>query len=819
MKQWTHNPDIAVAFNSADRQNSHVVPQLDIAGLPCARKSNVERVRKFFEMQNRSCAMVVGMHRSGTSCTAGILAKLGYEAPENMIGANKSNPKGHWEAVPVARLNDRILKFAGNEWQSWEALNLNWINTPYFDRFVEEGRSVLCEIFTDAPMIVLKDPRLCRLASVWLEVLKSSGFETTVFMPLRHPAEVSASLGLRNSMDAAQGQYLWLRYLLDAESGTRGRRRFFFHYSKLVANWRKTLRQAEVAVGAVFPRLNDATAVSIDAFVDQTLYRNRSTDRGGVELLDPLVEELFQILAGWADGGERAEDFRRIDEINRTFSAFAKQARPLFLAFDDVQARLKDMQASLAQQKAGLEEAEVQPEAGATAKSAATPDVANFISARQNEIDSLQSMLKQITKELVDDGTGLRASLAKLLSNAQSEKLATVAGAEIEKQEANEKIGALISELAEMHEASETAAKQATELREMIESLRLHDAQASVDAAQAHQTISELESCVSALTSELEQKRAEIDHVYAERDDIAKQIEALARDAEEARARELGLERQLQKSNDELIASLDEIVTLANLLRNAEQNALSVQADLNAEQKARRALEKEIMAQQVKAAARQEQVAELREKLADAAAGRRTVQEKKNAADAKLLMLRETHATLQAKVEALKREVKNQTALAEAVEIEKSLASSKLKALRVKQESLLAKKSRLELENRRANARAKSADYHAKLTSRILALMAKEELALPSTKKPSKLLGRIFGSRQRSWKKFCDSLADQGVFDANAYLIMYPDVVEAEMDPLVHYLTRGQLERRKLPHNVEQIVMGGKDREQLELNK
>ncbi len=770
-------------------------------------------------MQARSCALVVGMHRSGTSCTAGILAQLGFAAPENMIGANPSNPKGHWEAEPIARFNDRILSFSGAEWRSWDDLNRNWVNTPYFDRFVAEGCSVLGEAFNDAPMIVLKDPRLCRLASVWHEILKSSGFEVTVFMPLRHPAEVAASLGARNSIDTAQGQYLWLRYMLDAETGTRGRRRFLFRYSNLVSDWRETLRQAEVSIGAVFPRLNDATAASIDAFVDQNLYRNRSTDLGGAGMLHPLVKDLYDILVGWADGGERAEDYTRIDEIDKMFSEFANQVRPLFLVFDDVQQRVKDMQSSLANHNAGLAKLQSKIEAGAASEAAVSPDVVNSITEQMSEIDGLESKLTQMTKELVDDGSGLRANLAKLFSNAQSANLATAAEAEAAKQEATCQIDALTGELAGMREASETAAKEISELLEAIKLLREQEAQVRADAAQAQETVFELEARVSALKSEVEQKRAETDHVYAERDAIAKQAEALALDAHEARARELGLENQLRKSNDELITSLDEIVSLANLLRNAEQSALSAQADLDAEKKARRVIETQLEAQRVKAAAQQQQVGALQGELATAVSDRQTVIEKKGVADAKLIKLREQHAALQAKAEVLHRAVKNQTALADALAIEKSVASSKLKALRVKQEALLAEKLELKLENRRAKICVSSADNHAELTSRIIALMAAERLAFPTSKMPERALGRLFGSRQRSWQKFRDGLAEQGIFDSNAYLIMYPDVAEAGVDPLVHYLTRGQLERRDLPHSVDQISIDAKDGQQPRLKK
>lgn len=781
--------------------------------------------------------MVVGMHRSGTSCTAGVLAQLGYAAPENMIGANKSNPKGHWEAEPVARLNDRILTFAGSEWRSWGALNRNWINTPYFDRFVNEGRSVLSDVFSDAPMIVLKDPRLCRLATVWFEILKSSGFETTVFMPIRHPGEVSASLGARNAIDAAQGQYLWLRYMLDAEIGTRGRPRFLFRYSNLVKDWRETLRQAEVAAGAIFPRLNDVTAASVDAFVDQTLYRNRSANLNELQALHPLVQELYEILAGWADRGECAEDYGRIDEIDEVFSEYAKQVRPLFQTFDNVQRRLKAMQDTLAQQNASLAEMRTQAEAGAEADTVASPGVVEAISAQLSEIDGLQSTLKQMTKELIDDGGGLRANLANVLSRVQTENLTHGAGAKAAKQEAEDRISALTGELALMREASETSAEQINELRETIESLRQQDAQARADAAKAYETVAELQSRVSTLMSELEQKRTETDHVYSERDAIATQAEALAMGVEEARRRENLLKNELQRSNDELISSFDEIVSLANLLRNAEQSTVALQSELAAEQEARQALEKKFQVQQNREAAQQKQIAELQDELAAAASRHRALNDKKKSADTKLLALRERHATLQARVAEMQDEMEsrvselrdelanasaNHQALrgkkaaadakllalredyaalqsrAEELKAQKLRSNSKLKALRGRHGSVLDKQIALDQAHKAAKHQLDRRNRQAELTSRIFELMASQQLAFPPPKKRVGMLGKLRDGRHRRWERFCHSLAEQGIFNAGTYLALHPDVAEIGVDPLVHYLTRGHLENREI---------------------
>jgi len=63
---------------------------------------------------------VIGMHRSGTSVTAGILHKLGVNMGENMISGNKHNPDGYFEDKNVVDINRQILDDNGG----------NWLNPP-----------------------------------------------------------------------------------------------------------------------------------------------------------------------------------------------------------------------------------------------------------------------------------------------------------------------------------------------------------------------------------------------------------------------------------------------------------------------------------------------------------------------------------------------------------------------------------------------------------------------------------------------------------------------------------------------------------------
>jgi hypothetical protein len=62
--------------------------------------------------------VVLGMHRSATSLVAGGLHHFGVPIGDQLVPADSSNPKGHWEDTDFRRLNDEILKSAGGSWSN-----------------------------------------------------------------------------------------------------------------------------------------------------------------------------------------------------------------------------------------------------------------------------------------------------------------------------------------------------------------------------------------------------------------------------------------------------------------------------------------------------------------------------------------------------------------------------------------------------------------------------------------------------------------------------------------------------------------------------
>src|SRR6476646_1918634 len=64
-----------------------------------------------------SAIVVLGMHRSGTSCLAGMLA-AGALASAGEAVRNWDNARGHHEMLDVVRLDEAVLAHSGGHWLS-----------------------------------------------------------------------------------------------------------------------------------------------------------------------------------------------------------------------------------------------------------------------------------------------------------------------------------------------------------------------------------------------------------------------------------------------------------------------------------------------------------------------------------------------------------------------------------------------------------------------------------------------------------------------------------------------------------------------------
>lgn len=264
----------------------------------------------------RRAIVVVGMHRSGTSALTGMLGIMGAQTPHNQIGAGTQNSKGFFEASKIARLNDALLADDNLTWDSWDALPDKI--KPFVQGTVIEAVSILKDEFGNAPLIALKDPRICRLMPFWIHVLKQWNVEPLVLIILRNPVEVAQSLQVRNKFEIAQGLLLWMTYVLQSEADTRLMPRAFKHFNALMDTPIQMIESISDQLKNPFPKTIAVVREEIMTFHSPDLRHHVETD---IHSLPQMIQTVFKIFTGWSEHGENAEDYKTLDHINKRFKA------------------------------------------------------------------------------------------------------------------------------------------------------------------------------------------------------------------------------------------------------------------------------------------------------------------------------------------------------------------------------------------------------------------------------------------------------------------------------------------------------------------
>ena len=184
----------------------------------------------------RTAYLVLGMHRSGTSALANLLALAGADLPRDVMPADEHNARGYFEPWRIAVFNDRRLAAAGSAWDDPFAA----LAPPPADEdtWREEARGLFRAQFGRRRRPLLKDPRVSVLAGLWRSVLEAEGLALRVLIPIRHPLAVAGSLAKRDGFSARKSVMVWCAYMLAAEAASRDLPRAFVDYDALLEDWR-----------------------------------------------------------------------------------------------------------------------------------------------------------------------------------------------------------------------------------------------------------------------------------------------------------------------------------------------------------------------------------------------------------------------------------------------------------------------------------------------------------------------------------------------------------------------------------------------------
>jgi len=284
---------------------------------------------------------VLGMHRSGTSALAGLIAHLGVELSDNLVPPQEDNPKGFFEHADIWRLDHELLKALGSDWDDPGPLPDDWQRAGATAEVAAQIAAILERDFSAASLAAVKDPRMCRLMPMWRDLAARQGRALKVAWIVRDPGDVAASLAKRDRVALDQALWVWLRYNLEAEQKTRDLPRILVRYESLLDDWRRVATDIAAALDLRWPLTLDAASSDVDAFLEPGLrHHHGQTDLS--TLREPLRGWVEQVRAALSAGdGAVASTFGRIGaqiaEFDERTESLWTMARRLRLDYDGLQ--------------------------------------------------------------------------------------------------------------------------------------------------------------------------------------------------------------------------------------------------------------------------------------------------------------------------------------------------------------------------------------------------------------------------------------------------------------------------------------------------
>lgn len=135
--------------------------------------------------------LILGMHRSGTSMLASLLQARGVSIGENLIGAAKGNPRGHFEDKDVYDFHLKALaRYCYHSWRLFDdgTLGLTSFNYQPTEEELTEARAIV-DSHRRPGFWGWKEPRTCLFLDFWQSLMP----DMKGIIIYRHPLEVHLS--------------------------------------------------------------------------------------------------------------------------------------------------------------------------------------------------------------------------------------------------------------------------------------------------------------------------------------------------------------------------------------------------------------------------------------------------------------------------------------------------------------------------------------------------------------------------------------------------------------------------------------------------
>ena len=218
---------------------------------------------------------VLGMHRSGTSALSGMLCKSGFSAPDDLMPATESNPRGYWESAGICQLNDEFLTNHNAGWENINQLPHGWEDAAITHMWSRRLLEHIQTVYNGRLLPVIKDPRLSILLRGLGPWLESGYLSANMLLTFRDPLEVARSLEMAVNTPIHKGIQLWIHHLLEAERISRGFPRIVIGYEALLENPNRCLESCQRLADSY---VENADQSQVNEFITSELHRQHRAD-------------------------------------------------------------------------------------------------------------------------------------------------------------------------------------------------------------------------------------------------------------------------------------------------------------------------------------------------------------------------------------------------------------------------------------------------------------------------------------------------------------------------------------------------------------
>lgn len=470
----------------------------------------------------KTCIIVAGMHRSGTSAVARVVNLLGADIARDLMPPKAdNNDRGFWESNAVFQIHERLLYALGSAHDDVAPLPDRWIETSAANQAKRDIAKEIDNDFAESNVFVVKDPRISRLLPLWLSLLDDLEIRVIVVIPVRNPLEIANSLLRRDQLPLTQSFLLYIRHALEAELASRGRERLFIAYDRLLGDWSGFATSlAEAADLRLPPDPNFKTEIA--DFLTSDLYRHRASREQLVAVpnIATTVVEVYDRMLELAAGGSDTTARKAFDRLRLKI----EEATRLF-------------QGILSAQKSQLTETIRQAQEQKSQLEGALNDQSNKHSIERNELtaklDSLSSERNELTSKLNDLSVELVERNQSI--TLQSEELA-------QSRQALEQRSA---ELARARETLKQAQHRSTEIERLYDQRSRDVTRLEGETAALRVQATEFAQALEELQRELDASRHQVNSVEVALSGASGRAQQLAAELEAERHRGRELTRML----------------------------------------------------------------------------------------------------------------------------------------------------------------------------------------------------------------------------------------------------------------------------------